>query len=254
MTKRDTGEDSRAARVGLIERLADNKYLLGRRYAEWCSSAPALESSVAAAAMAQDELGHARALYPVLKSLAPNLGAEAEPETRSRFVNLSALDATFADWPAFIAVNFLTDTAITEVFRAAVESSLAPLAGRSRKTLMEEQTHWQHAIGWVRRLARSEAPLRAALEAALRAQWDETLMWFGPAGEDDALAADGTLDARPDELRGRFLARIGPVIAVEGLALPLRSPGQGEFELTETLPWDRWDAATRRLAAVPARA
>jgi len=39
---------------GLISRLADNKYFLGRRYAEWCSSAPTLESSVAAAAMAQD--------------------------------------------------------------------------------------------------------------------------------------------------------------------------------------------------------
>ncbi len=60
----------REAVFGLIARLADNKYLLGRRYAEWCSSAPTLESSVAAAAMAQDELGHARALYPVLRSLA----------------------------------------------------------------------------------------------------------------------------------------------------------------------------------------
>ncbi|HEY7974396.1 MAG TPA: Phenylacetic acid catabolic protein, partial [Ktedonobacterales bacterium] len=60
----------------LMARLADNKFFLGRRYAEWCSSAPTLESSVAAAAMAQDELGHARAIYPVLKTLAPDLASE----------------------------------------------------------------------------------------------------------------------------------------------------------------------------------
>src|SRR5689334_3141065 len=59
----------------LMARLADNKYFLGRRYAEWCSSAPTLESSVAAAAMAQDELGHTRAIYPVLKTLDPSAGA-----------------------------------------------------------------------------------------------------------------------------------------------------------------------------------
>ena len=44
----------------LVASLADNKSALGRRYAEWAVSAPTLESAVAAAAMAQDELGHAR--------------------------------------------------------------------------------------------------------------------------------------------------------------------------------------------------
>ena len=52
---------------GLLSSLADNKYMLGRRYAEWCTGAPMLESAVAAAAMAQDELGHARSFYPLLR-------------------------------------------------------------------------------------------------------------------------------------------------------------------------------------------
>ncbi|HTD76315.1 MAG TPA: Phenylacetic acid catabolic protein, partial [Chloroflexota bacterium] len=51
----------------LLSSLADNKYVLGRRYAEWCTGAPMLESAVAAAAMAQDELGHARSFYPLLR-------------------------------------------------------------------------------------------------------------------------------------------------------------------------------------------
>src|SRR6185436_5414880 len=55
--------------TSLIASLADNKAALGRRYGEWAVSAPTLESAVAAAAMAQDELGHARSTYPVLKAL-----------------------------------------------------------------------------------------------------------------------------------------------------------------------------------------
>ena len=46
--------------ISLIGSLADNKSALGRRYGEWAVSAPTIESAVAAAAMAQDELGHAR--------------------------------------------------------------------------------------------------------------------------------------------------------------------------------------------------
>src|SRR4051794_11955348 len=59
--------EQRIAVVALLASLADNKYMLGRRYAEWCTGAPLLESAVAASAMAQDELGHARSFYPVLR-------------------------------------------------------------------------------------------------------------------------------------------------------------------------------------------
>jgi phenylacetate-CoA oxygenase PaaI subunit len=239
------------ARFELVARLADNKYLLGRRYAEWCSSAPALESSVVAAAMAQDELGHARALYPLLKTLRPQSGPEIEPETRTEFLAFSALDAMFTGWPEFIAANLLLDTAITEVFRAASDSSFAPLAGRSRKALLEERAHRQHADGWTRRLARLDGRVRAAFESALNALWDETLMWFGPEGGEDMLSADETLDATPEELRARFLAQVAPILVAEHLNLPVRETKTG-WRLTRELPWERWDLATRRITVAPA--
>ena len=75
--------------ASLVGSLADNKAALGRRYAEWAISAPTLESAVAAAAMAQDELGHARSTYPVLKAL----GVEAaEDGTRTATRRLALLD------------------------------------------------------------------------------------------------------------------------------------------------------------------
>ncbi|HEV3310642.1 MAG TPA: Phenylacetic acid catabolic protein, partial [Chloroflexota bacterium] len=69
------GADS--ALFSLIQRLADNKYWLGRRYAEWCTAAPTLESAVAASAMAQDEIGHARSHYPLFRQFT---GIDTEPE------------------------------------------------------------------------------------------------------------------------------------------------------------------------------
>jgi Phenylacetic acid catabolic protein len=58
-----------ATMISLIGSVADNKSALGPRYGEWAISAPMIESAVAAAAMAQDELGHARSTYPVLAKL-----------------------------------------------------------------------------------------------------------------------------------------------------------------------------------------
>jgi phenylacetate-CoA oxygenase PaaI subunit len=244
-------ETPTADRYDLIARLADNKYFLGRRYAEWCSAAPTLEAGVAAAAMAQDELGHARALYPLLRDLAPTGvdAAQNDPDTRTRYGNMAALDAPFAGWEDFVAANFLIDTALTVIFEAAATSTFEPLAARSRKVLQEEHIHAVHGDGWVRRLARGKGPLRQAIERALLAPWDEVLCWFGPAGAPGPLAEQRVLDAAPDALRGRFLAHIGPTIAELGLPLPLRRGAKaGIWSLTAELPWARWDAVTYRLA------
>jgi len=232
----------------LMARLADNKYFLGRRYAEWCSSAPTLESSVAAAAMAQDELGHARAIYPVLKTLNPGAGAENDPETRTAFTALACLGEPFGGWEDFVAANVLIDNALTVVFEAGKDSTFEPLAGRSRKVLQEERMHAQHGEGWVRWMAREGGAARESQQQALRRVWDEVFCWFGPPGEgDDPLKVAGVLDATPDELRARFLAVIGPMLGTVGFDLPLRRVGT-RWELAEPLPWDRWDAATYHLA------
>jgi phenylacetate-CoA oxygenase PaaI subunit len=249
MPKTEFSAEATAATARLIARIADNKYALGRHYAEWCSAAPTLESAVAAAAMAQDELGHARALYPLLRTLTPAAGAENEPETRTRFMHMAVLDQPLPGWEDVITANFLVDGALTTVFEAAVDSAYEPLAGRSRKVLQEERMHAQHAAAWVRRLAREGGGIRAALEASLRRAWPEVLCWFGPEGDGgDTLAANHVLATTPDELRARFLASIGPLIEAERLNLPLRRAGDDTWELTEPLPWDRFDAETHRLA------
>ncbi len=170
---RQLAPELRPAVFALLSSLADNKYLLGRRYAEWCTGAPLLEAAVAAAAMAQDELGHARSFYPLLRAF-PEASAATSMEERGwqgRATSaVACLDTRFVSWSDFVATNLLVDTAFTTLLAAAGESWYEPLRQRARKIVAEERAHWVHAHGWTRRLAadaRAPAAARARPRRAL---------------------------------------------------------------------------------------
>ncbi len=245
-----------AALFAVLSSLADNKQLLGRRYAHWSNGAPALEAAVAAAAMTQDELGHARTLYPLLEQFAQGQAdpTQLDPMTRDARYAIAALDHEFLGWADFIAANFLLDTALTTFFATAQDSSYEPLAARSRKVVQEERIHFMHAEGWVARLANAGGAVRANLVAALGRWWDETLCWFGP--DDDPamrrLYDDGVIDATPDTLRSRYLAAVMPMLSRVGLDEPVSHDAATPqaWRPTQPLPWARWDATTRRLGVV----
>src|SRR5438067_5727486 len=166
-----------AALFGVLSSLADNKQAIGRRYAYWCNGAPALEAAVAAAAMTQDELGHARTLYPLLEDFTQGQAdlSQVEPMTRTLHYHLAYLDHDFQGWSDFVATNFLLDSALTTFFEAAQEASYEPLRARSRKIVHEERIHAMHGEGWVRRLAKAGGAVRAALVHSLEYLWNEVL-------------------------------------------------------------------------------
>jgi ring-1,2-phenylacetyl-CoA epoxidase subunit PaaC len=241
-----------AALFGVLSSLADNKQAIGRRYAYWCNGAPALEAAVAAAAMTQDELGHARTLYPLLEDFTQAKAdpRQVEPTTRTLRYSVVALDADFKGWSDFVATNFLLDTALTTFFEAAQDSTYEPLRQRARKVVQEERIHFLHAEGWVRRLAKAGGAVRVALIAALVRIWDETLCWFGP--NDDAamiqLQKEGVIDATPDELRSRYLRKIMPTLNELDIAMPTAfNAATRQWEWTQPLRWSAWDAQGRRL-------
>jgi ring-1,2-phenylacetyl-CoA epoxidase subunit PaaC len=226
-----------APMFALLSSLADNKYVLGRRYAEWCTGAPMLESAVAAAAMAQDELGHARSFYPLLRGfpagrdLAP---MEEKGWQRRATSAMRCLDERFSSWADFVAANLVVDSALTTLLASAVDASYEPLRQRARKIQQEESAHWVHAAGWTRRL-----PAPAMLEA-LAQLWDDAFTWLGTADDPvlHPLSAAGLLADPPERLRENLWARLEPVLAERSLAEPF---------LARELPWPSWDPATRRL-------
>ena len=204
----------------LVLSIADNKQLLGLRYAEWATRAPSLEADIAAAAMGLDDLGHSRVLYGCLEPLGDNpRGPERESDPAS-YVSLPYFDDPWTSWSQFVAANAVLDTAFTVVIQACVEGNVEVLQHRLRKMLMEERYHFLHGRSWLRTGIAAE-PLEEA--------WRQAVEWFGPPeGEVAQLHREGSLSMGPAELLGRLEERLEtPAPRLE-------------------IDWSGWDARRRR--------
>ena len=222
----------------LLLSLADNKRLLGMRYSEWILGAPTLEAGIACSAMAQDEWGHGRILYAMLKDFGYEPGTLEHQREPGEYLNSELLDMPPDDWPTMLALNALLDTALTIQCEALTESRFAPLHYKVRKLLDEERFHFDHARGWTARLAGADAG-REALAEVFATATESCLRWFGSVGGEIGaeLAAEGVVDGDPDTLRARWLTRVGPMLEQVGLTASDR---------LYTLDWSDWDDGRRR--------
>jgi ring-1,2-phenylacetyl-CoA epoxidase subunit PaaC len=152
--------------------LADDELILGWRNSEWTGIAPLLEEDVAFSSIAQNEIGHARALYELaareLGTTADELAFDRPPgEYRcSRLVELRLVP----DWAATIARQVLYEEADEQRLAALKAADDPELAGLAAKIDREEVYHRMHAQMWRERLA-SEPRFQAALDD-LRPQLD----------------------------------------------------------------------------------
>ncbi len=223
-----------ATMISLIGSLADNKSALGRRYGEWAVSAPTIESAVAAAAMAQDELGHARATYPVLAKL----GVEREDSGLDAGYPLFVIAQELPDWASFIAANLVVDGVLTTFVAGARDSSIEPLAQRARKILQEEGAHRVHAEAWAKRIARAGGDDLQLLVRRIEEMWAQAARWPGPdsdPGYRDAIA-QGMVRDGPLAIRDRVRDWLTALLEGEGAAVSLPEPDD----------WSEWDAQHRR--------
>jgi ring-1,2-phenylacetyl-CoA epoxidase subunit PaaC len=135
--------------------LADDELILGWRNSEWTGIAPMLEEDVAFSSIAQNEIGHARALYELaareLGTTADELAFDRSPnEYRcSKLVQLRLVP----DWGRTIARHVVYERADQERLEALKSSDDAELAGLAAKIDREEAYHRMHAQMWAERLA-----------------------------------------------------------------------------------------------------
>src|SRR3954462_5740166 len=224
---------TQTAMASLVPSVPETRAPWAGRYADWAVSAPTLESAVAAAAMAQDELGHARSTYPVLKALGVELTEAEHAFGGDR--RLALLDDEVDDWIAVIAANLLVDGVLTTFVAACVDSSLTPMAQRAKKILQEEGSHRAHAEAWARRRGRGEQ--RDAFVARLLETWEHAGRWIGPDDDPEYAAALEAGEVRNGPAAQRELMRrwLTDLLAGEGV----------ELDLPE-LTWDGWDPERRR--------
>jgi ring-1,2-phenylacetyl-CoA epoxidase subunit PaaC len=151
-------------RAQLLLELADDELILGWRNSEWTGIAPFLEEDVAFSSIAQNEIGHARALYELaaqeLDTTADELAFDRQPE-EYRCAPLVELRLV-PDWARTIARHYLYETADAVRVAALKESDDAELAGLMAKIDREEAYHRMHADMWIERL-RDDPKVRDAL-------------------------------------------------------------------------------------------
>jgi ring-1,2-phenylacetyl-CoA epoxidase subunit PaaC len=152
-------------RARLLLRIADDELILGWRNSEWTGIAPFLEEDVAFSSIAQNEIGHARALYELaardLDTDADALAFDRQPEEYSSapLVELRLVD----DWAATIARHWLYETADAIRLATLKASDDVEVAGLAAKMDREEAYHRIHAELWAERL-RDEERFRVALD------------------------------------------------------------------------------------------
>ncbi|HSJ15679.1 MAG TPA: Phenylacetic acid catabolic protein [Longimicrobiales bacterium] len=230
----------RAAVRDLILVLADSKRLLGTRYAEWILGAPELEAGIACASMSQDEWGHGRLLYALLRDFGDEVDRIEHGRDPAEYRSMGVLDAPPASWPELVALNALADLALTVQLEALRGSSYLPLRQRVQKLLEEEQFHAAHGAAWLRRLGRGGGPARDAAATAVRGLLSAVLQWFGPdSASARALLEAGIVDAAGSSLRARYLERAAALL--------------GELDADDALTgvendFSRFDEASRRVS------
>jgi ring-1,2-phenylacetyl-CoA epoxidase subunit PaaC len=201
----------------LIIVLADSKRLLGMRFGNWILGAPELEAGIACASMAQDEWGHARLLYALLRDFGDDVDQLEHGRPASEYRNIAALDAEPQNWPELVAINVLVDTALTLQLEALAASTFMPLRQRVQKIVEEEAFHNAHGAAWLRRIVGAGAAGRAQMQAAVSRIAPAVLQWFGPdSARGRALQNASIVDAIGSDMRIRFIQRIAPLIAAAG--------------------------------------
>lgn len=204
--------------------LADTKHRIGIQLSHWVTGTPALEAAVSAAAITQDELGHARSLFSILRHF-PNapegIGAENDLEARQIYYAPRALEPRWESWLQVIAINVVLDRALHLAIESFQGSAYGPLAGCAAKLMQEERFHRVFGDTWLTRLG-EDADSQARLQEQINWAWTIADGWIGP--DDDAavnaLVEAGVLSQTISELRARWISETADVLVQAGFEQP----------------------------------
>ncbi len=229
---------TRDALAELLFAVADDEFVIGFWDSEWTGIAPMLEEDVATSSIAQDEIGHAKALYELLAELtdgdADRIAYGREPDA---FRHAALLNHGRGDWAFSVARRWLYESADAVRLAALSDSGHEPLARLAAKMRREETYHRLHADAWLRRLAEAPATRERLTDALLRL-WADAQEVFAPLAGEDVLVREGLLTtpmrALHADWQSRALAELRPIAG----ELPAAAPSlDGRTRRTQDFRW-----------------
>ena len=218
--------------------LADTKWLLGHWHMAVMPNGKTFDDFTAIAALMQEELGHARALFGIVESLEPKRASLEHERTPQAIHSMVTLNVAPASWADYVSSALLVDYATWETLASYEHGSILP-ESLIRKIGQEERFHQLAFIGWVKSFSDGD---RAALRESFAGRYADILRWFGPPSDvAPAVKTEGIVAAA--SARARF------IIAAKETFAELVPPDA----LQPSLTWDDWDGSRRcpRGAAIP---
>jgi ring-1,2-phenylacetyl-CoA epoxidase subunit PaaC len=185
--------------------LADDELIVGWRDSEWTGIAPMLEEDVAFSSIAQNEIGHARAVYELLAGPEGDADALAFDRKPDDYRCAPLVELHLLDWAHAIARRWLYEIADEIRITALKDDSDPAVAGLAAKIDREEAYHRMHAEMWHHRL-RDEKRFSEAVEEL----WPYALGVLSPGLRGELVARVGLPEVEPVE-RGTHTEELAPL-------------------------------------------
>jgi len=225
-------DDVKVALSRLILSLADGKRMLGIRYSDWLLGAPSLEAGIAMSSMCQDEWGHARLLYSMLKDLGHDPTIIEHERSAAEYANPDGLDGDFTDWAGAVAAILLMDGALSVAIQGFSEGTFEKVRKRGPKMIAEETFHHDMGAAWFRRFSTASEDARGRLQAAAQSELPRILAWLDPQDDPARLLVDAGLMLDGAELVKRYQDRVGGLVAAVGVDIASIEADRSDWDVS----------------------
>lgn len=212
--------------IDLLLSIADDKFILGHRIADWTGLAPMLEEDIAFSSIAQDELAHALVLYDTIGAWTGRGGDHVAYGRTPGEYRCAALVEVADDlqWDVAIARQFYCDHFDLLRLGRLAQSNDEALAVLAHRLAAEERVHVEHMDHWIAQLGKAGGEARERTQRALDRLAPTASMLFEPTEGMSLLEESGLY---PRDERGFFESwrdEVTRVAAGAGLTLKLAAP------------------------------
>jgi len=223
--------------------IADTDWVLGHWYIKVMLNGRSLTDCTAFAGMAQDTLGHTRAMFRFMEEELDLPEHQLEfARGKEQLHDMEMLSEPPENWGDFLVSTFLAEVAVWRMLNTFKDSTVADIKGMVKHFGKELYFHRIGIEGWLK--AADEAD-HADMREALVRRAPQVLAWFDDRDRSgtDLLVQEGVRSSAVWDARLGFIEdSLGKLIAALGMS---------DAELTaimEKAPAGEWDAVRRRTA------
>lgn len=217
-----TNEQTKAALLDFVLRMADDRLVLGHRLSEWCGIGPILEEDLALSNIALDLLGQAQLIY----TYAAEIDEQGKDEdyyayfrTDTDFKNAQLLEQPNGDYAVTTLRQLFYDLYSLHLLTGLTQSTDERLRGLAEKSIKEDKYHLRHSYDWTLRLGDGTEESHSRMNTAIDKLWMYTDDLFETTESDAILQEQGII---PDinEIKVKWQADVNRILTEATLELP----------------------------------